>query len=310
MKQSCRAYSNHSKCVYSVLKKIRDDHETCRQTPQNLNSSINSKIITSFGLFCIDASMFVFRQSFTLLHHPNNKIVYFHSNAPKKIANEACNLIPNTSDSELIPFIGERKQKQTEFSNGAQRSIEFRNQFGKICDSANNKMAELQEELNKMQRFSFKFESLANFEENFDRIQKSIWITEAKVQKITSTHDSLMRITRQINERSKRQNEFNEKAIALNGRRLGRLQCNLNRIAKEMLRQKCDIDALKSSPEYDYDQFKNDFEFSLDARLNAVAAKLEQRTNRVEKINLTFYVLILIVLGLQPIKNATVKRFF
>lgn len=288
MKQSCRAYSNHTKNAYVMMKKICDDKK-CLMIYQSYSSS---RSIFSFGLFYI----WDCRHSAPILHHPNNSAIFYHSHASTKIENDACNLIPN--GAELIPFVNEHKQRAVELS------------FSKMCESANRKVLELQEELGEMQRMSAKVEALSRlssyerkfeiFEESLIHIQQAILTTETKIHKINSTHQSLMRITRQINDRSKRQNEFNEKAITANARRLARLQMNLNKITKEMFNQKLDIDELKSTPEQNYDQLKIDFAAMLDKQLNVASQKLEQQTNQIGRMNVIFCVLILMVSGLFP----------
>lgn len=170
-----------------------------------------------------------------------------------------------------------------------QHLVKLREQFTTMHDTANKKMLELQLELTKMQHMSHEFdvlaeflsseEKLSTFEQNLDRLQKTVLLIEDKLQSINTNNQKM------INETAKMQQIKNEKAIGAIGERL---ESKLDRVAKRISSQKIDISEMKSNGA-EYGQLKGDIESMLNGRLDDILTNMEWMKNVI------FFIIALII---------------
>lgn len=173
-----------------------------------------------------------------------------------------------------------------------QHLVKLRKQFTSMHDITNKKMFELQSELGKMQYMSHEFDVLAEFlssgeklsifEQNLDRLQKTVHLTEEKLHEINANNHKMDRMIRQINDTAKMQHDNNQQAINTIEERLARweikLETKLDRAARKMSNQKIDFSELKANGN-DYGQLKDDIENMLNGRLDELSQNMEWMKN-------------------------------
>lgn len=176
--------------------------------------------------------------------------------------------------------------KDDDTKDGLNQHIsKLRGQFSDMHDSASQKMLELQSELGKMQHMSHEFDVLAEFltseeklsifEQNLDRLQKTVRLTEDKIHEINTNNQKMGRMIRQINETAKKQHDNNERAIVAIGERLERWELKLDRVTRKITNQKIDGNDIKANRVDDLGQLKDDIENVLNSRLADVSKDME-----------------------------------
>lgn len=287
-----------------------------KRSPLTIQSTKRMYEFPKTALTCISPGMLSiwdFQRKMTLLHHPKSSMVYFHSQtqSPKidDDNNYDCNLISIDSGAQPCDeyeTIFEPKEDEIKCERNKHAS-QMQQQFREIRDTANKRMIELQEDFGKMQRISFEFECLtelssydekfASLEESLAQLQKAISASDTKFHKMSLGQQNLMRVAREINQRSKLQSECNDETVAMNSRHLTRLQLKLNNITKELMKQSIVLDEWKSAPEQSCDQLKTDFAVMLDQRLDGVKDNLyKQRCDNLY-YHLTLCGLVLVLIG-------------
>lgn len=172
-----------------------------------------------------------------------------------------------------------------------QHLSKLRDQLSNMHGSANQKMLELQSELGKMQHMSHEFDVLAEFltseeklsifEQNLDRLQKTVCFTEDKIHEINTNNQKMGRMIRQINETAKRQHDNNERAIVAIGERLERWEVKLDRVARKIANQKIENDLKMVNKAGDFGQLKDDIEHVLNSRMAEISNDMENMKNVV-----------------------------
>lgn len=207
-----------------------------------------------------------------------------------KAALTATRLKVNDSNVESSTKRSATAQENTNEANGAKDALnlhlsKLRGQFSDMHGSANQKMLELQSELGKMQQMSREFDVLAEFltseeklsifEQNLDRLQSTVRLTEDKIHEINTNNQKMARMIRQINETAKRQHENNDKTMLAIGERLERWELKLHRVTQKITNQKIDANMLPVIKVGDIEQLKVDIEHVLDSRLAEVSYDME-----------------------------------
>lgn len=258
-------------------------------------------------------SIQIFQQKTTLLHQSNLSMVYFHSQTTSaKIDdnnnNNDCNLISTDSAEPCDEYEMIFKSKEDEIKwERNKHAMQIQQKFREIRETANKRMIELQEEFGKMQRISFEFECLTelssydekftSLEESLAQLQKAISFSDTKFHKMSLGHQNLMRVAKEINQRSKQQSEFNDETVAMNSRHLTRLQLKLNNITKELMKQSIIFDEWKSALEQNNDQLKKDIDVMLHQRLEGVMDNLNRQQSEISFYHITLCGLVLIFIG-------------
>lgn len=161
----------------------------------------------------------------------------------------------------------------------------LREQFSDMHDSANQKMLELQSELGKMQHMSHEFDVLAEFltseeklsifEQNLDRLHRTVRLTEDKIHEINTNNQNMGRMIRQFNETAKKQHDNNERAIMAIGERLERWELKLDRVTRKIASQKTEVNDVNANKTDGLGQLKDDIENVLKSQLADVSADME-----------------------------------
>lgn len=293
-------------------------HHISKRVPLTIQSTKRMSEFQKTALTCISpgiVSIWIFQRKTPLLHHPNSSKVYFYSQTTSaKIDddnnNYDCNLISidsgaHSSDEYKTIIEPNRDEINCERNKHA---MQIQQQLREICDTSNKRMFELQQEFGKMQRISFEFEcltELSSYDEKFTsleeclaQLQKAILVSDTKLHKVNLRHQNLMRVAREINQRSKQQSKFNDETVAMNLRHLTRLQLKLNNITKELMKQRLIFDELKSGPEQTNDQLKQDFDIMLDQRLKGITDDLNRQRSDIFFYHITLCGLVLALFGL------------
>lgn len=195
---------------------------------------------------------------------------------------------------DQLPLANDEAKSSESNDNGKdalnQHLFKLREQFSNMHDTAKQKMLELQSELGKMQHMSHEFDVLAEFltseeklsifEQNLDRLQHTVRLTETRIQEINVNNQKMGRMIRQINETAKKQHENNDKAIGAIGDRLARLELKLDRVTKKIGNQKIGIEEFKLNKD-DYAQLKDDIEQMLNTRMMELSRNMENMRNVV-----------------------------
>lgn len=292
-------------------------HHMSKRVPLTIQSTKTMYEFQKTALTCISPGMLFirnFQRKMTLLHHPNSSMAYFHSQTQSPEIdddnnNYDCNLISTDSGAQPCDeyeTIFEAKEDEMKCERNKQ-ALQIQQQFREIRDTANKRMFELQEDFGKMQRISFEFECLtelssydekfASLAESLAQLQKAISASDTKFHKMSLGQQNLMRVAREINQRSKLQSEYNDEIVATNSRHLTRLQLKLNNITKELMKQSIVLDEWKSAPEQSYDQLKADFVVMLDQRLDGVKDNLYKQRCDNFYYHLTLCGLVLVLIG-------------
>lgn len=271
------------------------------------------------ALTCISpgmVSIWIFKRKTTLLHHPNLSMVFFHSQTTSATIdddnnNYDCNLIHSPTDlgaesCDEYETICEPKGDEIKRKRNKD-AMHIQQQFREIRDSANKRMFELQEEFGKMQRISFEFECLTelssyddkftSLEESLAQLQKAISVSDTKFHKVNLGHQNLMRIAKEINQRSKQQREFNDENVDIHSRHFTGLQLKLNSITKELLQQSIVLDELKSVPEQNCNKLKKDFDVMLDQHMFGVKDDLNRQRGDILFYHITLCGLVLVLIA-------------
>lgn len=171
-----------------------------------------------------------------------------------------------------------------------QHLVKLRKQFTNMHGIANKKMLELQSELGKMQHMSHEFDVLAEFlsseeklsifEQNLDRLQKTVHLTEEKLHEINENNQKMGSMISQINDTAKLQHDSNQTAISKIEEQLARWEIKLDRAARKMSIQKVDVNESKANGS-DYFQLKDDIENMLNGRLDELSQNMEWIKNVV-----------------------------
>lgn len=195
--------------------------------------------------------------------------------------------------------------------------VKLRNQFTSMHGIANKKMFELQSELSKMQHMSREFDVLAEFlssegklsifEQNLDRLQKTVHLTEENIHEINTNNQKMGEIIHQINETSRKQHENNEKAINTIEERLVRWEVKLDRVARKMSNQKIDVSELKGNGG-DYGQLKDDIENMLNGRLDELTQNIEWMKNIIFGIIIALLILKTIFIDFNQKHSSVVQE--
>lgn len=309
MKNQCQANANHAKKTSDVVKGlIFDEKQNSWGSNQKVNEMVRENgdgrkkynILTPKSLLKSTNP-----QNATLTakkietdgqpspSNNNNKINLQASKIPLT-ATKIKVYHPN-SDS-VMKSVARGHDSPNEDNDGAKAALnqhlsKLRGQFSDMHDSANQKMLELQSELGKMQHMSHEFDVLAEFltsdeklsifEQNLDRLQKTVRLTEDKIHEINTNNQKMGRMIRQINETANRQHDNNERAIVAIGQRLERWELKLDRVTRKITNQKIDVNDAKVNKIGDLGQLKEDIENVLNSRLAEVSNDMGNMKNVV-----------------------------
>lgn len=279
MKEQCKANSGHARKAYEILKAI------------NLNRMSHATAPTD-----------QLKIAPLLLLPSPEKPVGFNSNQkfasiksidlPSKPARLAIQAEPNAVVASKLNLVRSNalNKQQTIHENDAfnQRLYKLKNQLNRVHDTTNRKMIELQSELGKVQKMSHEFNVLAecmvsqekwlSIDENLNRLQKTIRLTEQKVHQIHTNSHKVRQIIEEISEAAQKQSNSNEKAVIAIGERLTRWELKMDRLTHKISNHKFDSTGRKL-PGTDYEQLKGDIENMLNGRLNGLSTDIEMMKN-------------------------------
>lgn len=263
MKKQCQANSGHAKKTYDVVKGLNPVEKVI---PKGKEASKNSAAVP----FVVPKSSQSTLKSSALM--PSQSTSYS--------TGAQCKALVSINKSKVIDLKPTEANDRNDGLN--QHLVKLREQFSSMHDTANQKMLELQLELTKMQQMSHEFdilaeflsseEKLSSFEQNLDRLQKTVQLTEDKLEGINTNSQKLGQMIRQINETAKIQHNSNEKAINAIGDRLIRWESKLDRVAKRIANQQ--NGDLKGNGG-DYGQLKDDIEGMLNGRLDDISSNMK-----------------------------------
>lgn len=303
MKKQCQANSGHAKKAFDVVSgfnlngkevlggKAEQQHETPKM-------SINAQkysITTAKQLLQSTANV--------NRAHSNDKIIRSDGLNRSKLDNKSASSTPSAIYSagvfakEVDPKVHEANSSDVSDNkeDGGkdalnQHFFKLREQFSTMHGSASRKILELQFELGKMQHMSHEFDVLAEFltseeklsvfEQNLDRLQQTVRLTEEKIHEINTNNVKMGRMIRLIGDTARKQHENNDKAIGAIGDRLARWETKLDRVARKIVNQRIDVEDLKTNRD-DYEPLKHDIEHMLNERLTEVSTNLENMKNVV-----------------------------
>lgn len=287
MKSKCQANAGHARKTCDVVKSVNDQGKKDSQ-----NNADQRKTTKTLPLLMLPMPKKPIVVGDAVLKTPVKTFstpLVGQSSKPKPPAKSELKSAPNNID--------ENKSGSNVINH---RLFKLKDQFQKVHNTANMKMVELHSELGKMQQMSNEFNSLAKFlsseakmstfEQNLDRLQKTISLTGEKVLEIDTNNNKMHRMLRDINEVVKKQHGTNEKAINGIEERLTRWEFKLDRLSRKMSNQKVDQGDLKLN-DNDYRQLKGDIENMLlnDERLN----ELTTNSKMMKKIVLSIVLLII-----------------
>lgn len=299
MIQSCRAYSNHAKQAYRVVKQLNDAQEQNGQhatfsPPRNQQwTAFNFKTIRTSSDFSQLSKMFYHLQT-----TPANALTEYKKQV----------------DYELIPLQREETPKRKDNSDDTMNLHlgKMKKQFLRTFEVANSKMSELQSELGKMQRISYEFdvlakflssdEKLSGFERDVTRMRKKVRQIEKNVNDLSANNQQVVNVIKGLSESGEQHRAFHNKSIENISVRLSRLEVKLNALAKQMPEQNKQY---MSNMSNDYCQFKTDMEHILDERMQEVMFKIENNSVRITPRSL-----VLIVFLVAVVKALLVGQFF
>lgn len=294
LKQSCHAYSNHTKNILLAMERIGNDkNPKILLNPQ----AENLDLLCSYGFFICEINgifhqNFVLRQHMKLLHHP------FHTRASNTFEG---NLIPDINGAELLYSPKRNTNYKSRAVSKKNSSEKLRKKFDKLCGSADEKMIDLHKEFGNIRSIGNEFGMLASayeekipiLEKDLTHVRKMVGTFKKDMQNMDSTQQSLKRVIWKMSSQSKRQNDFNEKVNTMNARRLVHVNKKLNEVTKEMLNQKLAIQELTLVMKQNSDRLQKDFEYMFDAQQNGLAAELDKQMNQIHKTRVVFLVLLL-----------------
>lgn len=283
MKLQCQAKPGHARRTFDVVNSFNSGEKAAQKVKdapkKNLNATLLGPIVTN-SQQTLKSSALISSQS-----------------TPGPTGSE-CKALVDTSKSEHSTESREPNDSGKDGVN--QHLLKLREQFTTMHDTANKKMLDLQLELSKMQKMSHEFdvlmeflssdEKVSAFERNLDRLQKTVYLTEEKLQEINTNNRKMSQMIQQIGETAKMQHSNNDKAISKIGERLARWETKLDRVAHRISNHKIDLNELKPTNGGDYAQLKNDIENMLNGRMDELAANMEWMKNVI------FGIVVLIVL--------------
>lgn len=284
MKAQCHANAGHARRTYDIVKSFTPDQMVTPTSKKEIQVKENQR---------------KFSQTAPLLMLPMPKKPIVVTDADQKTPIKSNNMVvqptQNSTGHKVLNDVGAQRKfaansdvdKSIEGKNALkERLFKLNDQFRSVNDTANVKMVELQSELGKMHQMSREFnvlaeflaseEKLSTFEENLDRLQKTVQLTEGKINEINTNNQKVRRMIRDINEAAKKQYDNNEKAINTIGERLTRWESKLDRVARKLSDHKVDFGDLKLNGS-DFEQLKGDFDGMLlnNERLNGLSADMK-----------------------------------
>lgn len=299
MKKQCQANTGHAKKTFAVVNGfISGEKDALIGKPERQN---NIPIVSSDTLkkYSISTPKMLLQSSKNVQHaNLNDKnikpvkllptIKKPNSCAQPTLILKDTSIEPKNENSKPLDKNSDNEDGSKDALN--QHLIKLRQQFSNMQNSANRKMLELQSELGKMQHMSHEFDVLAEFltseeklsifEQNLDRLQKTVHLTEEKLSEINTNNQKMGRMIRQINDTAKRQHDNNDKAINAIGDRLARWETKLDRVARKLSNQKIDVEEFKMDKDY-YGQMKGDIEHMLTERLAELSTDMDKMKNVV-----------------------------
>lgn len=299
MKKQCQANTGHAKKTFAVVNGLILDGEDVLNGKYDKSSNVPSVSSETLKKYSISTPKMLLQSSKNVRHaNSNEKIVEPNTVLPtikKSISSAMSPLIlkemsigPANENSKSADGNNDNEDGTKDALN--QHLIKLRQQFSNMHNSANQKMLELQSELGKMQHMSHEFDVLAEFlsseeklsifEQNLDRLQKTVHMTEEKLSEINMNNQKMGRMIRQINDTAKKQHDNNEKAINAIGDRLARWETKLDRVARKIANQKIDVEEFKMDKDY-YGQLKGDIDHMLNERLAELSTDMEKMKNVV-----------------------------
>lgn len=270
MKKKCQANSGHARKTFEVVKCLPMSVKNVKKTKdiQSKNNLSPAMQLSSTS----NATPTALKSAVNIL---NQSTPYSTVSLSTKSELIPMNAIKPVSDMENDEKVGLN-----------QHLLKLREQFTNMHDTANKKMLELQLELCKMQHMSHEFdvlaeflsseEKLSGFEQNLDRLQKTVQLTEEKIHEINTNNQKMGTMIRKINDTAKMQHESNAKTINSIEEKLTRWELKLDRAARKMFSQKIDIGDSKPA---DHGQLKDDIENMLNGRLEEFSTNMEWMKN-------------------------------
>lgn len=288
MKVQCQANSGHAKKTFDVVNGFKlAENGILNDTNDKLNNvnSINGETRKNSS---INAPKIVL-QSAKIRKHINSNDKLTETPLPNALESQSTSNDVNKNEQTKASFSNNSKEP-VEKDALNQHLVKLRQQFSSMHNSANHKMLELQSELGKMQHMSHEFDVLAEFltsdeklsifEQNLDRLQKTICLTEEKINQINTNNKIMGRMIRHINESTERQHDNNNMAINAINDRLVRWECKLDRVTRKIVNQKNGADEPKLN-DHNYNQLKDDIESMLNQRLTEFSTDMERMKNVV-----------------------------
>lgn len=267
MKKQCQANIGHAKKTFDVVKGLNSGDKFIskdKEAPKKNLSAPASSLLTK-----------------NLQATPKSPIVISSQTTSFSTAPE-CKAVVGINNPKIIT--GSHNDQNDGKDGVNQHLLKLRKQFTTMHDTANKKMLDLQLELAKMQHMSHEFdvlaeflsseEKLSTFEQNLDRLQKTVRLTEDKLQAININNHKMVQV---IDETTKMQYNSNKKAINEISERLIRWESKLDRVAKKISNQKIDVNELKLNG--DYGKLKDDIEGMLNGRLDDISTNMNWMKN-------------------------------
>lgn len=222
MKKECDANTGHARKAFDLVNSLNQKVGNSKKSIVHQNDVISSKLLRPIAKPIENKSPpTTFRPA-----------VKNESKALAKIEKrEVVAMLPSGKKS------GEKNALNAHF-------VKIQEQFTSMHDSANKKMIGLQLELCKMKQVSHEFDVLADFlsseemmsmfQQDLDRLQRTVRLTEAKMLEINAHNVKMSRMVKQINDVTKKQQESNDAAMNAITDRLERWENKLNVVARSV----------------------------------------------------------------------------
>ncbi|XP_031617367.1 uncharacterized protein LOC116337152 [Contarinia nasturtii] len=241
MKMQCQAKAGHARKTFDVVKGFNE-----KGVP-NLNFSPMLSSISKAPKSTLKSST-------------------LNSDKPTPLKGKECKaLVPiETSGINATPNNNDESDEKDAVS---QHLLKLRKHFTTVHNAANKKMLDLQTELNRMKGMAHEFDILAEFlssdeklsvfEENLERLRKTVGLAEEKIHAINTNNQKIDRMIQQINETARVQWESDKRLASWE---------------TKFSNQKINMDELKSKVA---EQLKGDIESILNERLDDLATNME-----------------------------------
>lgn len=290
MKKKCQANAGHAKKASEVVRGLINDEDHSTRGNKNVDGRKKYDILTPKSLLKpLNMQNVKMIESIGQAQSSNDNKMDLPASKNPSAAGKV-KVYHQNSDPAMKIHGSSNDDKDDDAKDALNQHLsKLREQFSDMHGSANQKMLELQSELGKMQHMSHEFDVLAEFltseeklsifEQNLDRLQKTVHLTEDKIHEININNQKMGRMIRQINETAKRQHDNSERAIVAIGERLERWELKLDRVMRKITIQKIDGSDAKvvMNKSGDFGQLKD----VLNLRMAEVSNDMENMKNVV-----------------------------